>query len=806
MKKFHVFFTLIAVLGLIIFGCSDKGNGLEEPPEECKDSPWLCGTDSSSGTEAGTSSSSEAGTSSSSEVDTSSGSEAGISSSGSLSSSSAGASAGSSSSSGTANLSSSSSQMSGANCAYMPIWCGGIAFDRVKTGSINATAEGGAEVGATEKGQDRPNCIFATEITQIGNESGGISINGTQFATGSASRCGGDNGHGWGSTTACATKFSSITRRDGGYYIYVPNWAGQDFITVGGQPVCTGSTPGSSSSQATQPSSSSTGGGGGTCVEPMFGLPPNGVTSCVRVGNSCYTCNPDRGRDCEQAWVWLVGNPSDNYWYSQVGCNESGNTGVLTCTGLASTGTTGTAITRPTVQCNGTNVSNPSFNSAPNWTTPVAGTFNVTTTANCGGSQTVPCGSIVVSTPTTNQLTCTGLAATGIAGTAITQPTVRCNNNVVSNATFTSAPVWANPVAGSFNVIANASCGGSNTTATCGTIAVSPRLTCGNPTPATVTAGTAVTPPTVSCGTTAVTSGITWAGAPTYWTNPAAGTYNNIRATATSGNCNGQTATCGTLTVNARLTCASATSTITVGQIPPKPAVACGNQTLTSGITWGPTSMNTAATAAGTITNVTATASCGGSNQTASCAGTITVTAQTPSSSSATGVSSSAGGGGTAYVIRTPGSQSSTITHYWDACKPSCSWNANAGGNPARSCNITGGNIGANDSDRSACQSGTAFTCMNQAPWSVPHSGAPGGRISFGYVAVNGETCGTCYQLDFPNNQVMVVMKSNIGDILGGAKFDLMVPGGGVGDFDALTRQIQHSGIANPQMGVRYGG
>jgi len=88
---------------------------------------------------------------------------------------------------------------------------------------------------------------------------------------------------------------------------------------------------------------------------------------------------------------------------------------------------------------------------------------------------------------------------------------------------------------------------------------------------------------------------------------------------------------------------------------------------------------------------------------------------------------------------------------------------------------------------------------MNQAPWKV-------GNISFGYVAAGIGACGDCWQFDFPNGHVMVVMKSNIGDIKEGAKFDLMIPGGGVGDFDALTRQVTNSGVSNPDMGVRYGG
>jgi hypothetical protein len=89
---------------------------------------------------------------------------------------------------------------------------------------------------------------------------------------------------------------------------------------------------------------------------------------------------------------------------------------------------------------------------------------------------------------------------------------------------------------------------------------------------------------------------------------------------------------------------------------------------------------------------------------------------------------------------------------------------------------------------------------MNQAPWKV-------GNISFGYVAAGIGNCGDCWQFDFPNGQVMVVMKTNIGDIKEGAKFDLMVPGGGVGDFNALSRQVsQNGGPSNPDMGVQYGG
>jgi len=677
----------------------------------------------------------------------------------------------------------------GANCNYQPIWCGGMSFSQVKTATMDE-----ADVGATDKGQDRPNCIYATVITQIGNESAGISINGKQFASGSASRCGGGE---WGDATACATKFSSVAKVDGGYYIYIPEWAGQKFQTTGGQPSCPSTpTPGTSSSSKAS-SSSAANSNTGTCVEPMNGLPPNGTKSCIIVNNKCYTCNPDRGNECSQGWIWQGGNVSDQYWYKEVSCSENngGNpTYNLTCTGLASTGIAGSTITQPTVKCNGDNAT-ANFASAPTWNSPTTGTYNVSATANCGGNKTVSCGTIVISAaPSTDQLTCTGLAQTGIAGTAVTQPTVKCGNSTVSNPTFTGGPTWNNPTANTYTVSANAT-GACTQAASCGTIKISPKLTCGNPSPQTVTAGIAVTAPTVQCGnTTIATANVSWSGAPDYWSGPASGTYNNIKATVNSGDCSGQTANCGTLTVGNKLTCGNIAQSITTGQTPTKPSVTCGSTAVTNGITWNPNSINSAITQAGTISNITATASCDGSNQTATCTGSITVTAQqtTPSSSSG------GGNGNPSYTPTTPGNETAKTTQYWDACKPSCGWSGKPGVR-ASSCNITGGGKGKND-ERSACDSGgNSFTCMDQAPWKV-------GNVSFGYAAIPMGQCGDCYQLDFPNGHVMVVMNSNTGNLNEGAKFDIMIPGGGAGDFDALTRQVQNSGVSNPDMGSRYGG
>ena len=152
-------------------------------------------------------------------------------------------------------------------------------------------------------------------------------------------------------------------------------------------------------------------------------------------------------------------------------------------------------------------------------------------------------------------------------------------------------------------------------------------------------------------------------------------------------------------------------------------------------------------------------------------------------------------------------SSAAPTTRYWDACKPSCGWNGNASGSPngiCTSCDIQGNKL-SGEGGQSACQNGPAFTCMGQAPWAVD------ANMSYGFAAAhsNGD-CGKCYELSFTNAGVsgkkMTIMVSNIGDIREGAAYDLMIPGGGVGDFDALTRQISQNGGSSSNMGARYGG
>ncbi len=155
------------------------------------------------------------------------------------------------------------------------------------------------------------------------------------------------------------------------------------------------------------------------------------------------------------------------------------------------------------------------------------------------------------------------------------------------------------------------------------------------------------------------------------------------------------------------------------------------------------------------------------------------------------------------------GGKEGWMSRYWDCCKPSCGWKANTGGrNPIQSCNQSNQKLGDNEA-QSACNNGQAFMCWGFSPWSESAT------RSYGYVASNVD-CGKCFQIQFTGGthnsgdpdegsislagKEMIVQVINKGGIAGD-QFDLLLPGGGVGDFDACSRQWNNS-----QLGERYGG
>lgn len=155
-------------------------------------------------------------------------------------------------------------------------------------------------------------------------------------------------------------------------------------------------------------------------------------------------------------------------------------------------------------------------------------------------------------------------------------------------------------------------------------------------------------------------------------------------------------------------------------------------------------------------------------------------------------------------------------TRYWDCCKAHCSWTGNVPSivNPLPAC-------GSNNSPLSDVNAGSscgngggnAHMCWGMAPFAVND------RLAYGYAATaSGDICGRCYQLEFTGQsynapgdpgsaalagKVMIVQATNIGYDVGGGQFDILVPGGGVGAFNACSAQW---GVSNSELGAQYGG
>ena len=166
----------------------------------------------------------------------------------------------------------------------------------------------------------------------------------------------------------------------------------------------------------------------------------------------------------------------------------------------------------------------------------------------------------------------------------------------------------------------------------------------------------------------------------------------------------------------------------------------------------------------------------------------------------------SSGGGG----ALSPGSTNPQISgstgwasRYWDCCKPSCSWTTNV-----PSCQKDGTTRITDKNAKSGCEGGPSYECYDFSPWYDAST-----NTSYGFAAHNGN-CGTCYMLQFTGEsqnvssnagaaalkgQQMIVQAINIGNI-GSDQFDLLIPGGGVGDFNGCGTQFGFSSS------TKYGG
>ena len=157
-------------------------------------------------------------------------------------------------------------------------------------------------------------------------------------------------------------------------------------------------------------------------------------------------------------------------------------------------------------------------------------------------------------------------------------------------------------------------------------------------------------------------------------------------------------------------------------------------------------------------------------------------------------------------------------TRYWDCCKAHCGWPANASGlSPLASCSIDDVEQSGYDQPSSCTTDDptAGYTCFSLAPRAVTPT------LSYGFAAVpaSAEVCGRCYRLDFDGTghydasdpgsnalagKTMIVQATNIGHDVAGGQFDILIPGGGVGAFNACTRQW---GLEDDsRLGAQYGG
>lgn len=158
------------------------------------------------------------------------------------------------------------------------------------------------------------------------------------------------------------------------------------------------------------------------------------------------------------------------------------------------------------------------------------------------------------------------------------------------------------------------------------------------------------------------------------------------------------------------------------------------------------------------------------------------------------------------------GTEKGVTTRYYDCCKPSCSWPGKADvSHPVNQCTIDGKTMIDDFSAPSACQTdvvGTSHMCESQQPWAV-HDG-----LSYGFAAAalpGGESvsCCACYALTFSDPPIrgkqLVVQVTNTGADVGSNQFDIQIPGGGVGIFDACTNMYGLPTGSNG-WGKKYGG
>jgi uncharacterized membrane protein YgcG len=83
------------------------------------------------------------------------------------------------------------------------------------------------------------------------------------------------------------------------------------------------SSDASSSSEAESSSSSSISDSGICPSHPLPSVPQNPLGACFAAGGKCYKCNPARGSECGNSWLWIYNFVPENvgWWYTEIACD-----------------------------------------------------------------------------------------------------------------------------------------------------------------------------------------------------------------------------------------------------------------------------------------------------------------------------------------------------------------------------------------------------------------------------------------------------------------------------------------------------
>lgn len=159
-------------------------------------------------------------------------------------------------------------------------------------------------------------------------------------------------------------------------------------------------------------------------------------------------------------------------------------------------------------------------------------------------------------------------------------------------------------------------------------------------------------------------------------------------------------------------------------------------------------------------------------------------------------------------------------TRYWDCCKPSCAWPGKAKVKTTMKVCDAQGMVLLDNNVPNACVAGggpggPAYVCNDQQPFfdedtSTSYLFAAASLLGQGEA----DFCCACYQMDFntaTHAGKVIVQVTNTGADLGSNHFDLQIPGGGFGIYDACTGSQSSFPAQYPQSvtqawGMKYGG